>query len=88
MRYFRSWIFDVGVVLVLVSPAVMLYVVWPLPVLALAIQFPRAARWLTGGGGFGAVDLDLTPLGLAMLVGLIGLGLVIGGARRVSRRLP
>jgi hypothetical protein len=78
MRYFRSWLFDAGVVLVLLGLAPAGLVVWTL----IPFMFPE-----TSAGRIGAVSIGISASAFALLalIMILGLAFIVIGAVRVRR---
>jgi hypothetical protein len=82
MRYFRSLVFDVGLVLALIG---VLAAFWTAKdVIALTLQF-SSRQWSTEGSGGGAANMNVTGLVLAFLLAIIGLAILVVGTIRVRR---
>ena len=83
MRYFRSWVFDAGLALMLAGMLAALWIARDAIAFVLAIMF-RSSSEGSGGAEFG---LNLSAFTLAVLLAMIGLGLVmmVAGAIRVQR---
>ena len=74
MRYFRSWLFDAGVLLVLLG-------LFPAGLIAWAdIPFPFHA---SGEGGIGAISVSGSVVALLALITIVGLASMLFGAIRV-----
>ena len=78
MRYFRSWLFDAGVLLVLLGLLPAGLVVWTL----IPFTFHE-----TSAGGIGAVSIGISASAFAVLalIIIVGLAFILIGAIRVRR---
>ena len=82
MRYFRSVVFDIGLVLTLIG---VLTAIWTTKdIIALTLQF-FSRQWSSEGSGGGAASMNVTGFVLAILLAMIGLGIVVVGVVRVRR---
>jgi hypothetical protein len=82
MRYFRSVVFDVGVVLALIG---LLAALWSTKdIIAMTLQF-FFRQWSSEGSGGGGAVMNATEFVLALLVAMIGLAIVVVGVVRVRR---
>ena len=82
MRHLRSFVFDLGLVLLLIG---VLAALWTAKdVIALALPF-LSRQWSSEGGGGGVAVMNATGFVLAVLVAVIGLAIVVVGVVRVRR---
>jgi hypothetical protein len=82
MRYFRSFVFDVGLVLALIG---VLAALWTTKdIIALTLQF-LFRQWASEGSGGGVAIMNATGFVLAVLVAIVGLAIVVVGVVRVRR---
>lgn len=76
MRYFKSWLFDLGVVLMVVGTLL----AWNVASLAWNMA------WVIVRGGY--VAIDVSPLAFTgVLLTISGIGALVVGANRVRRNL-
>ena len=77
MRYFRSWLFDAGVVLMLIGLVSAGLIAWPM----IPFIFHETS------GGIGAVSIGISPSAFALLalIMIVGLAFMLIGAIRVRR---
>lgn len=81
MRYFRSCLFDVGLVLALVG---VLAALWTArDIIALTLESYRLR--FSGQGGIGGASMNLSGFVLAVLVAMIGLAILVVGTIRGRR---
>jgi len=82
MRYFRSVVFDVGLVLALIG---VLAALWTTKdIIAMVLQF-FFRQWSSEGSGGGAANMNVTGFVLAVLLAMIGLAILVVGTIRVRR---
>jgi ABC-type phosphate transport system permease subunit len=82
MRYFRSLVFDVGLMLALIG---VLAAFWTAKdIIALTLPF-FSRQWSSEGSGGGAANMNVTAFVLAFLLAMIGLAILVVGTIRVRR---
>ena len=81
MRYFRSLVFDVGLVLALIGVLAALWTAKDMIAMTLKVHWLR----LSGEGGGEGATMNLSGFVLAVLLAVIGLAILVFGAIRVGR---
>ena len=82
MRYLRSVVFDVGLVLALIG---VLDVLWTTKdIIALTLLF-FSRQWSSEGSSGGVAVMNATGFVLAVLLAMIGLAILVVGVVRVRR---
>ena len=81
MRYYRSCVFDVGLVLALVGALAALWIAKD--IIALTLESYRLR--FSGQGGIGGANMNLSGFVLAVLVAMIGFVILVVGVVRVRR---
>jgi hypothetical protein len=82
MRYLRSFVFDLGLVIALIG---VLAALWTTKdVIALALPW-LSRQWSSEGSGGGVAIMNATGFVLAVLVAMIGLAIAVVGVVRVRR---
>jgi hypothetical protein len=81
MRYFRSWVFDVGLTLALMGVLAALWIASDMIAMTLKVSWLR----FRGDGGAEGASMNLSGFVLALLVAIIGLTTLVVGAIRVRR---
>jgi hypothetical protein len=81
MRYFRSWMFNVGLTLALSGALAAVWTAKDLIALSLKFYWLR----LRGEGGAEGAMMNLSAFALFVLLAIVGLAILIAGATRVRR---
>ena len=81
MPYFRSVVFDVGLVLALIGVLAALWTAKDMIAMTLKVYWLR----LSGEGGAEGATMNLSGFVLAVLLAVIGLAILVFGAIRVGR---
>jgi hypothetical protein len=81
MRYLRSVVFDVGLVLSMIG---VLAALWTTNIIALTLLF-FSRQWSSEGSGGGGAVMNATGFVLAVLLAMIGLAILVVGVVRVRR---
>ena len=82
VRYLRSVVFDVGLGLTVTGVVGALWVAREMIALELTFYWQR----FLGEGGVGAAGMNLTAFVLAIVLTLVGIGILLVGFLRVRRR--
>jgi hypothetical protein len=82
MRYLRSFVFDLGLVIALIGVLAALWTTKDVIALALPLL---SRQWSSEGSGGGVAIMNATGFVLAVLVAMIGLAIAVVGVVRVRR---